>query len=325
MSGSPSWLLFFLVFASVGGCLALTFVFGARFFDARQRRRIKGRLDAGRPATDTNAAETVTVRLLTDEPSVSRYSVLAVREWLAMQVESAGMQWTTARLLVICAFCAIPGCLFGIRLGRIFPSAVVVPVAAVGFALLPFMYLAHRRRKRIARFEEQLPEALDFLARSMRAGNALPLSLELLVEEAEEPLRSEFRRATHEIRLGSPMLASLQSLVRRMPLIDLRMFVSAVLLQRETGGNLSDLLNRIAATIRDRFRLRRQVEAAAAQGKLSARVLTALPLVVLGGILVLSPDYIKLMFDDNLGRKLLAAAGSRPGARVFRHEQNHPD
>src|SRR4051812_20439735 len=99
MSGFPSWLLFLLVFASVGGCLALTLVFGARFFDARQRKRIKGRLDAGRPAADTNAAETVTVRLLTDEPSVSRYSVLAVREWLAMQVESAGMQWTTARLL----------------------------------------------------------------------------------------------------------------------------------------------------------------------------------------------------------------------------------
>jgi tight adherence protein B len=281
-------------------------VAGARLLEFRRRRQVEDRLNEVPSAAGPSAVSAV--RLLTREPSASRNSVFALREWLEVQIESAGVQWTTGRFLAVCMLCAVVGCLLGMRLSRVIPAAAAIPAASAAVAMLPLLYLARSRRRRISRFEAQLPEALDFLARSMRAGNALPISLEMLVEESEEPLRSEFRRVTNEIRLGSPLLSALQSLVRRMPLIDLRMFVSAVLLQRETGGNLSEFLNRIAATIRERFRLRGQVEAMAAQGKLSARVLTALPVLVLAAIAVLSPDYLKIMSDDVFGRKLLAAA-----------------
>ena len=158
------------------------------------------------------------------------------------------------------------------------------------------------------------------MARSLRVGNSFLITLEMLVEETEEPLRGEFSSVTGEIRLGSPIAEPLHKLLQRVPLVDLRMFVSAVLLQRETGGNLGVLLTRISASIRDRFRVRGQVAAAASQAQLSARIISAMPFVVLGGIMMLSPGYLKMMTDDATGRKLLVAAaiGQLAGFLIMR-------
>jgi tight adherence protein B len=162
--------------------------------------------------------------------------------------------------------------------------------------------------KRLAALEEQLPDALDFLARSVRSGNALSVSFETLIPETAEPLRSEFVRLTREQALGASLESALRGLVARAPMVELRFFVAAVLLHRETGGNLSDILTKLSQSIRERLRLRGQVQAASAQGRLTARVLTILPFAVVVGMKIISPAYFSVMTDEPVGRALLAAA-----------------
>ena len=146
---------------------------------------------------------------------------------------------------------------------------------------LPYFYLRIKRAKRIAAFEEQLPEALDFLARSMRAGHAFSISLEMLGQESPDPLGQEFRVLFNEQNLGAPIDVALANFAGRVPLLDVRLFVSSVLLQRQTGGNLSEILIRLAYLIRERFQLKRQVKAASAHGRMTAAMLTILPLVMM--------------------------------------------
>ena len=309
--------LFLLIFALIATALFAAIGLAWLIIERQRRSKIRERLDV---LTDAPAPELYSVTILQEDRGTAWHIRLGT--WAMSQVEAAGLKWSGSKVLAVCAFCAVAGGFLGMRLSNSLPhrAAALTSVVPALFAGLPFLYLARRRRARLAKIESQLPDALDFLARSLRIGNSFLMSLEMLVDESEEPLRAEFRRLTSEIRLGSPMAEPMQKLMLRVPLIDLKMFVSAVLLQRETGGNLGALLTRIAASIRDRFRVRGQVEAAASQAKLSARVLSAMPFVVLGGILVLSPGYLRIMTDEPLGRKLLlvAAMGQVAGFFIMR-------
>ncbi len=310
-------LLFLLIFSLITASLLGSAWAGYSLLQRNRKRQLHERLGA---EEETAAPATLTVTILNEDQGGAWTE--RVRNWAMSQVEAAGLKWSNSKVLSVCASSAFVGVLFGLRLSHALPVrgaafAFLVPGL---FAYLPFVYLARKRKKRLKQFEEQLPDALDFLARSLRIGNSLLMSMEMLVNESEEPLQGEFRRLTSEIRLGSPMAEPMQKLMIRVPLVDLRMFVSAVLLQRETGGNLGVLLSRIAASIRDRFRVRGQVDAASSQAKLSARVLSAMPFVVLGGIVALSPGYLKTMTDEPLGRKLLvtAAVGQLLGFMIMR-------
>ena len=298
--------LFFLIFGLITSALFAAIGVPWWVIERKRRSKIRERLDV---LTDEPALELHAVTILQEDRGTAWH--VQMRTWAMSQVDAAGLKWSSSKVLAVCALCALAGGLSGMRLSHALPhrAAAFTPVLPALFAGLPFLYLARKRQARLTKIESQLPDALDFLARSLRIGNSFLMSLEMLVEESEEPLRGEFRKLTSEIRLGSPMAEPMQKLMLRVPLIDLKMFVSAVLLQRETGGNLGALLTRIAASIRDRFRVRGQVEAAASQAKLSARVLSAMPFVVLGGILLFSPDYLKIMTDEPLGRKLLVIAG----------------
>jgi len=297
--------LFLLIFSIIAAALSAAAWAGYQFLQKGRKQQIRERLGSKVEITTPTAR---TLSILNEERGTAWY--LRLQSWAMSQVDAAGLKWSSSKVLGLCTGCASAGGLFGLRLSHAVPHrfAAFAFVPVIVFAGLPFAYLARRRGKRLSKFESQLPDALDFLARSMRVGNSLLMSLEMVVDESEEPISSEFRRLTGEIRLGSLIAEPLRKLMQRVPLVDLRMFVSAVLLQRETGGNLGALLTRIAGSIRDRFRVRGQVEAAASQAKLSARVISAMPFVVLGGILALSPGYLKIMTDEPLGRKLLAAA-----------------
>jgi len=172
----------------------------------------------------------------------------------------------------------------------------------------PFFYVRFKRSRRLAAFEEQLPEALDFLARSMRAGHAFSISLEMLGSESPDPIGQEFRALFAEQNLGAPIEVALENFSKRVPLLDVRLFVSSVLLQRQTGGNLSEVLSRLAYLIRERFRLRGQVKAASAHGRLTSRVLTALPIVMIFALNLVAPGYLGEMAKDPDGRWLIAGA-----------------
>ncbi len=152
-------------------------------------------------------------------------------------------------------------------------------VLAFGFVLggLPLFYVRYKRSSRLKLMEEQLPEALDFLARSMRAGHAFSISLEMIGAEMPDPMGQEFRALFAEHNLGARIETAMANFGKRVPLLDVRLFISSVALQRQTGGNLSEVLTRLAFLIRERFRLRGQVKAASAHGRLTSMVLTVLP------------------------------------------------
>ena len=165
-----------------------------------------------------------------------------------------------------------------------------------------------QRKKRFAAFEEQFPDALDFLARSMRAGHAFSISLEMLGAESPDPLGQEFRTVFNEQNLGAPLDVVFASMVRRIPLPDVRIFVSSVMLQRQTGGNLSEILIRLAYVIRERFRLRGQVKAASAHGRMTAGILTVMPFALMIAMFFVAPGYLQGMAHDPDGKYLILAA-----------------
>ena len=159
-----------------------------------------------------------------------------------------------------------------------------------------------KRTKRLDTLEEQFPEALDFLARSMRAGHAFSISLEMVGEEMADPLGQEFRALFNEQNLGAPLDIALRNFTSACRCWMSRFFTSSVLLQKQTGGNLSEILSRLAYVIRERFRLKGQVKAASAHGRLTATILTLLPVATMLGLLVVAPGYLQGMADDPDGK-----------------------
>jgi tight adherence protein B len=172
----------------------------------------------------------------------------------------------------------------------------------------PLLYVMRCRAKLIAAFEDQLPEALDFLSRSLRAGHGLSTGLELLASDSPEPIASSFRRVANELQLGSSLENSLGRLVDVVPLVDIRFFVSSVLLQQETGGNLSEILMKLSHIIRERFRLRGQVKAMSAHGRITGMILLLMPVAVAVILFLSSPEYLLVLTREKEGRYMLWGA-----------------
>jgi len=172
-------------------------------------------------------------------------------------------------------------------------------------ALLPYSYASFRRTRRFQKFEELFPEAIDTLARAVRAGHAFTTALELISNEISEPISSEFRKLFEEQKFGLPVRDALINLADRIPLVDVKFFVTAVMLQRETGGNLAEILDNLSYVIRERFKILRQVRVHTAQGRLTMVLLMALPPTIVVVMLVLNPGFIQPLFSDPLGHALI--------------------
>jgi len=172
---------------------------------------------------------------------------------------------------------------------------------------IPYVYAAHRRQKRFQRFEERFPEAMDTLARAVRAGHAFTTALELIATEISEPVAGEFRQLYEEQKFGLPVREALLNLTDRVPLVDVKFFVTAVMLQRETGGNLAEILDNLSYVIRERFKIQRQVRVHTAQGRLTMVLLMALPPGIVVIMLLLNRGFILPLFTDPLGHALIVA------------------
>jgi tight adherence protein B len=184
----------------------------------------------------------------------------------------------------------------------------LIPVGA-SIGLLPFMTLLMRRRKRLKKFATQLPDALELIARALRAGHSLASGFQLVSQEMPPPIATEFQRTYEEQNFGVPLEDALKNLGERVPNIDLGFFITAVAIQRQTGGDLAEILDKLGYVIRERFKLFGQVQALTAEGRLSGYILNALPIIVLLALLKLNPNYVMLLFRDPLGIKMLAIAG----------------
>ena len=167
--------------------------------------------------------------------------------------------------------------------------------------MLPYSYASYQRGRRFQKFEELFPEAIDTLARAVRAGHAFTTAIELISDEVDEPIASEFRKLFEEQKFGMPVRDALMNLAERMPLVDVKFFVTAVMLQRETGGNLAEILDNLSYMIRERFKILRQVRVFTAQGRLTMLLLMALPPLIVMVMLLLNPSFIRPLFTDPLG------------------------
>jgi tight adherence protein B len=182
---------------------------------------------------------------------------------------------------------------------------------AILFGLLalsiPFIVIAIKRQRRFLKFEEQFPDAIDLLARAVRAGHAFTTGLDLIAKEMPAPLSEEFQRTYEQQNLGLPLRDAFENLMRRMPLTDVRIFVTALMIQKESGGNLAEILDNLSAVIRERFKLMRQIRVYTAQGRLSLYLLVAIPPIMGIMIYFLNRDYIMRLFTDPLGLRFLMA------------------
>lgn len=232
---------------------------------------------------------------------------LRLKQALEQKLETAGLRWGAAGLmhrsvaLFLAGFAAVT-----VPTRNGYPPAALL--AATVAAAVPFLYVRRQAAARMRRFEEQFPDCLEFLSRSMRAGHAFSVALDLVHREYSEPLAGEFRRTFEEQNLGQPLEVVLRKLGQRMPSMDVQFFVSAVLMQKRTGGNLAELLDRLADLIRERFKLRARVRAVSAMGLMSGRVLAAIPATVAALMIVVNRPYVRFFVDDPVGHELLAGA-----------------
>jgi tight adherence protein B len=220
-------------------------------------------------------------------------------------LQQADIQWTVGTLLMMCLFGWIgTACLLYLRIWSVMPAAalgaLVIP--------LPWLYVLHRRASRFRRFEEQLPEAIDMLVSALRAGHSLMTAVGFIGQESRDPLSGEFDICFREQNYGVDLRTALLSLGQRMPLQDLQIFIAAVLIQKESGGNLAEVLEKVAQTSRERFRLRKQIRVHTAQGRMTGWILALLPVALGFAMYMVHPEGISILWTNPTGLKLLYAA-----------------
>lgn len=272
-----------------------------------EAKRIEHRLEAmSAGAHGSREATLVKQRLLSEEPALARLLMRLprVHEMDRLLLQS-GLPWNMARFQGLTLIAAIVGFLFGLIMG--FPLLAVL-VLTLAFAAVPLLYVFNCKERRMEKLEQQLPDALDMMSRAMRAGHAFPGALQMVGDESPQPIAGEFKLTFDEINYGISLQEALLNLATRVPSTDLRYFVIAVLIQRETGGNLSEVLTNISRLIRERLKLLATIKVLSAEGRLSAWILTILPFALATVISILNPKLMSVLWTDEMGRKLIATA-----------------
>jgi tight adherence protein B len=273
---------------------------------------IRQRLDAIRLA-EKRGGDTQELRIIRDEmlssiPTLNR--VMLQWSWvgdLRKATQQAGLSTRPARILLLSAVLGLGSYLLIVRTVG---SELLAVFAWALLTLLPFGVIAVLRRRRLRKFEERFPDALDLLGRAVRAGHAFTTGLEMIANESPDPIAGEFRQTFEEQNLGLPLRDTLLNLTERVPLVDVRLFVTALLLQKDTGGNLAEILDELARIIRERFRIYREVKVKTAQGRLTAGILIVLFPIMIVALDSANPTYIGLLLHDPVGQTmLLVAAG----------------
>ncbi|BDC42295.1 type II secretion system F family protein [Paraburkholderia terrae] len=242
-------------------------------------------------------------RLLSESPTLTRMLLRMPRvHRLDLYLQQSGLTWSVGRFVGYTVAFGGAGLVFGVGAMHM-PFAISLVVAGAA-ALLPLAYLRGKRAKRIVKLERQLPDAADLIARALRAGHSFPAALGMVGDELPNPLGGEFRIAFDEINYGVSMNDALLNLVSRVPVDDVRYFVIAVLIQREAGGNLAEILGNIAGIIRERLKLLAKVRVLSAEGRLSAWILGLLPFIVIAALSVLNPSYCKVFWEDPTGQQI---------------------
>src|SRR5215467_73362 len=276
-------------------------------FDRRheQARLLRDRLTSAQkvPEQPLQQAELVRDEMLSQIPALD--AVLRKSQRVSMLQKMLTQGHVNIRAGNFLLLCAVSGLIFAALL-YIAGGALIFGWAGVllGF-FVPYAYASHMRSKRFQQFEEKFPEAIDTLARAVRAGHAFTTALEMIANEVSEPVAGEFRQLYEEQKFGLPVREALLNLVDRIPLVDVKFFVTAVMLQRETGGNLAEILDNLSYVIRERFKILRQVRVYTAQGRLTMLLLMGMPPIIVVIMQMMSPGFIRPLFSEPLGHILV--------------------
>lgn len=304
--------LLMIIFVTTLLVTGLTYVFTSRTLENREAAKVRDRLAGKEPrpqkkdgvnaqqlfAAENDDGKTLWERLL---------AKLSLDKVLSNLLEQAGVGWEPGQLILLCGglVLVVFNCWWYMAPPQIRSLAFVLAPPA---AMLPIAFLRVKRKRRIHAFEAQFPDALQFIARAMRAGHAFSVSLEMLHKEFAEPLSSEFRRVFEEQNLGLPVDTALEKLGQRMPMLDVRFFVAAVILQKRTGGNLAEILENLGVLIRERFKLRGQIRTISAHGRMSSAVLTGIPIVVGFMMYFVNRDHMMFFVEEEIGRLMAGLA-----------------
>jgi tight adherence protein B len=234
--------------------------------------------------------------------------------WLHTLIQQADSAWTVGQVVIISLVLICVGAAVG---NWWITGGVLGWGPGLVLGTTPIVYLLQKRKLRARRFSELLPEAIDLMSRGLRAGQALPATIETIANECDDPLRSEFRRAADEQSFGLPFREAMLNLGRRMPVSDLQFLITAILVQKETGGNLAQILDKTSHVLRERIRVIGQMRIRTAQGRLTGAVLIGLPFVIFFGLNALQPGYGKVLFETPQGQKMVTYAAIMMAIGIF--------
>lgn len=273
-----------------------------------ESRRIDRRLRAmSAGGGTTQNISIIKERLLSDAPTMQRLLMEIPRvQHLDRLLLQSGLRMNVAKFLGLTLLAGVVGLVLGLWIGL---PLLFIALIAIGAALLPLMVVFNARSKRMSMLEQQLPDTLDLLSRALRAGHAFPSALQMAGQEMPDPIAEEFRITFDEINYGVPLQDALMHLATRVPSADLRYFVIAVLTQKETGGNLAELLDNLSRLIRERLKLMGTIRVLSAEGRLSAWILTILPFALVGILFLIRPAFISILWTDPMGPKMIALTG----------------
>jgi tight adherence protein B len=284
------------------------YLFTSRASD-KKRALLKERLaDAIRTSAHSTDMDVQLAReeLMSEIPWLNRVLIkLQISSKLKRMIDQADSHITVMRLVL---FSLTGGALAALAVSMLSTSYLLMGFFGVIAAAFPFLHIHTKRKKRLKKFLQLLPDALDLMSRGLSAGHAFTEALQMVATEMPEPISTEFRKTYEEQNLGLSLKLALENLVERVPLLDLRMCVTAVLIQRETGGNLSELLEKVAYTIRERFRIMEDLKTMTLSSRWSAWLLCGLPIFLAVYVTLMNPGYMDVMWRDARGNRLLAVA-----------------
>jgi len=298
----------FLVFLVALFLVLGAFLLATQGSDAKRARLQKRLADALLHSSHTEDVEIILARneLMSEIPMVNRFLVnLQGALHLKRMLDQADLQITPSKLVM---FSVMAGMLAAMAAGVLTQSIVMMIAAGLLIATLPILYVLFKRKQRLNKFLELLPDALDLVSRALSAGHAFSESLHMVATEMPEPIAGEFQKTYEEQNLGLSLKLALENLTQRIPLLDLKMCVTAIMIQRETGGNLAEILEKVAYTIRERFRIMGDLKTLTTSSRMSAWLLCGLPIAVSLVITIMNPEYMSILWKDPRGHLLIAVA-----------------
>lgn len=310
-----------LVFLGVFGVAALLLTAtgtGASQETKRTLTVLEAALSSEAPLTSDPIVDLRKQELFSAVPMINRLLLkIELAPRLRHLLYQANLKWTAGGLILMCVSCLVVAFyLVHLRTSSMLFSLLI----GLLFGCAPFFFVLYKRKLRFNKFEQQLPEALDLMVSAMRAGHSLNSSMDLVANEVANPVGGEFRICFDEQNYGLELKSAMHNLISRVPLQDLKMVITAILIQKESGGNLAEVLDKVAYVIRERFRLRRQIRTHTAQGRLTGWILSILPLVLGTALYFVSPETMSLLWKRDIGIKLMWTAGAMTvvGALIIR-------